>query len=531
MITEDELFRLGNQEKAWSKYCGFLDLSLPEFMEIQRQLLLAQIDNVYDSPLAKRFMPEKPNDISEFRRMVRLTTYDDYADVLMNKNEEMLAEKPYCWAHTSGRGGITKWVPYSERAIEMFSLVGVASIILACASRKGEIKFGSGIRILINLPPAPYMTGLLADILVPRLGARVIPPPDEYANADFETKLKAGFAIALRSGVDVLSSMSSVLIKMGERFSESSGSIKLNSRMLAPGILWRLVTGWLRSKKEGRTILPRDLWPLKGLSCYGMDTAIYKEKLKYYWGKEPFESYGATETGLLATHAWNKKYLTFVPSFDFLEFIPEDEWIKNRKDNNYQPSTVLLDEVKPGQRYEIIVTNFHGMPFLRYRLGDLVRVVALEDEETGIKLPQMVFESRADDIIDIAGFTRLDEKTIWQSIINAGLPFEDWSARKEYEGETPVLRLYLELKCDADKADLEKMIHRELADIDADYANLQSMLGVFPLRLHILSPGSFQRYLEEKRREGVNLAQLKPPHMNADDKVIGSLVGAVQGKD
>ncbi|MCK4274472.1 MAG: hypothetical protein KAW90_06220, partial [Dehalococcoidales bacterium] len=82
MITEDELFRLGNKEKAWNKYCGFLDLSLSDFMEIQEQLLMKQIDTVYNSPLARKFMPQKPTNVSEFRQMVSLTTYDDYAGPL-----------------------------------------------------------------------------------------------------------------------------------------------------------------------------------------------------------------------------------------------------------------------------------------------------------------------------------------------------------------------------------------------------------------------------------------------------------------
>jgi phenylacetate-coenzyme A ligase PaaK-like adenylate-forming protein len=524
MITEDEVFRFGNREKAWNKYCGFLDLSLSEFMEIQERLLMQQINHVYGSPLSERFMRSKPRDVSEYRQKVPLTRYSDYADFLSNKNEEVLPEKPFCWAHTSGRGGAQKWVPYTRQAIEMFSNVGVASIILACANKKGEINFGNGLRILINLPPAPYMTGLLADIIVPRLGARVIPPPDKYADADFETKIMAGFAIAMREGVDVLSSMSSVLIKMGERFVDSSGNIQLNRRMLHPQVLWRFLVAWLRSKREGRGILPKDLWPLKGLSCYGMDTSIYKEELKYYWGKSPFESYGSTETGLIATDAWNKKYMTFVPFFCFFEFIPEDEWLKSREDDDYRPYTLLLSEVEANKKYEIVVSNFHGMPFMRYRLGDLIRIVALEDEETGIKLPQMVFESRADDIIDIAGFARIDEKAVWQALVNTGVKYEEWSARKEYENGKPILQLYIELKEDMPLNELTGKVHRELARVNTDYRDMESMLGIFPLHISLLPGGTFQNYLKKKKKEGASLAHLKPPHMNALDTVIQSLI-------
>ena len=70
MIKKDKLFETGDQETMWQKYCGFLDLSLQEFMEIQEQLLMEQIELVYDSPLAKKFLPKKPKDISEFRRLV-----------------------------------------------------------------------------------------------------------------------------------------------------------------------------------------------------------------------------------------------------------------------------------------------------------------------------------------------------------------------------------------------------------------------------------------------------------------------------
>ncbi|MDH5364768.1 MAG: GH3 auxin-responsive promoter family protein, partial [Dehalococcoidia bacterium] len=252
MINKEELFKTGNQERIWQKYCGFLDLSLDEFMEIQEQLLMEQIELVYDSPLGKKFMATKPKDASEFRRLVPLTTFNDYAAYLNNKNEDVLAVKPYRWVVTSGRGGSPKWVPYTERALEKFGMYGIAVMILACTTRKGEVNIRNGMRVLLNLPAAPYMTGTMMQFLAPRMGASLIPPPDKYENADFETKLQAGFKIALYSGVDVLSSLTSVLVKMGERFTESSGQLKLSRQMLHLRLLRRLLLAWLRCKKEGR---------------------------------------------------------------------------------------------------------------------------------------------------------------------------------------------------------------------------------------------------------------------------------------
>lgn len=527
MITKDEVFQSGDQQRIWQKYCGFLDLSLTEFTEIQEHLLEEQIELVCDSPLAKKFMPTKPKNMSEFRKLVPLTTYDDYASYLSEKNEDVLAVKPYCWGHTSGRGGSFKWVPYTQRAVETFCTVTTATIILACTTRKGEVNIRSPVRSLQNLPPSPYISGVLAQILTERLGSRAIPPFDKYEDADFETRIQAGFQIALRTGVDVLSSLTTVLVRMGDRFVEGPRHMKFSLGMMHPQIMLRLIRALLRSKREGRTLLPKDLWPLKGLICYGTDTDIYREQLIHYWGKEPLSIYSFTESGgVVAMHAWNKKSMTFTPFSCFLEFAPEGEWLKSRENTDYQPTTVLLDEVEAGKRYELIITSFYGMPFLRYRVGDLVKIIALEDGEAGIKLPQMAFDSRADGLIDIAGFPRLDEKTIWQAIANTGIKFEDWSARKEYEQNKPIVHLYIELKEEIEVTKLEKLIHQELVNINRDYKDLESMLSIRPLRVTILPVGSFQRYYEEKQKAGADLAHLKPPHMNASDIVIRSLLGS-----
>jgi len=525
MITIGKLFQRRNQQRIWQEYCGFLDLTLAESMRIQEQLLMEQIELVHDSPIAKNIMPQKPRDISEFRQLVPLTTYEDYATYLNEKNEDVLAVKPYCWARTSGRGGIVKWIPYTPKGMEVNATYAISTLILACANRKGEVKIQDGTRALHNLPPVPYGAGFYARAMTQQMDIRLIPDLETYESEDFEARIQDGFATALRTGVDILSSLSSVLIKMGERFTEQSGKIKLSRRMLHPKIMSRMIRALLWSKYERRSLLPKDLWPLKGLICYGMDTNIYRDQIKYYWGKEPAEIYVATEAGVIATQAWNKNGMTFIPYSCFREFIPEDEWLKNQEDENYQPSTVLLDQVETGKRYEVVITSFYGMPFLRYRVGDLIKIISLEDKEVGVKLPQMVFESRADGLIDIAGFTRLDEKTIWQAIANTKLNYEDWTARKEYEQDKPIIRLYIELKGGNEKEEeIVRRVHQELAIINPDYSNLQKMLGIHPLRASILPVGSFRKYYEEKQKSGADLAHLKPAHMNVSDTVIQTLI-------
>lgn len=524
MMTQDKLFQTRNYEKIWQKYCGFLDFSVADFTGVQEQLLMDQIARIHDSPLAKKFMPKRPKDMDEFRTMVPLTTYEDYAKYLVPRNEDVLAVKPFRWVCTSGRGGTSKWVPWTERGIDVHADSAIAPAILACASKRYDVNIGSGMRALVNLPPPPFAAGVLAQIMAERMGVIIMPPLHEANKLEFAARTQLGFAMGLRHGINLLSSLTSVLVKMGQTFTEGSGQIKLSVRMLHPNIVSRLLIGLLRSKIEKRTLLPRDLWPITGLIAYGMDTDVYRKQIEYFWGKKPLEIYVVTEAGMLATQAWNKKYMTFNPYNSFLEFIPEEEWQKSRDNKDYQPSTVLLDQLDPDKCYEVVVTNFHGMPLMRYRVGDLIRVVDLADSETGIKLPQIVFYSRADDIIDIAGFTRLDERTLWQAIVNAHIKFEDWTARKEYDHNEPVVCIYIEMKDNIEPAKIRQLIQEELLRVDKDYRNLNTMLGLLPLRVKLLHAGSFQHYYEVKMKAGADLAHLKPPHMNAPDSVIDTLL-------
>ena len=137
----------------------------------------------------------------------------------------------------------------------------------------------------------------------------------------------------------------------------------------------------------------------------------------------------------------------------------------------------------------------------------------------------MVFESRADDLIDIAGFTRVCEKSISQALANIGIEYEDWLARKEVWEGTPVLHIYLELSPRSARVDLLAPIHHELTRVDPGYRDLTNMMGIYPLRVTVLDNGSFQRYAVSRRNSGFELAQQKPRRMNAPEDDILELLG------
>jgi hypothetical protein len=92
MLSEDKYFQTLTQAELWQRYCGFLDLSLDDFIDIQKELLTDQIERVADSLLGKKIMNNrKPKTVEEFRQMVPLTSYEDYEPYLSEQREDALA--------------------------------------------------------------------------------------------------------------------------------------------------------------------------------------------------------------------------------------------------------------------------------------------------------------------------------------------------------------------------------------------------------------------------------------------------------
>ncbi|MFC1907565.1 GH3 auxin-responsive promoter family protein [Chloroflexota bacterium] len=524
-VAKDEVFHSNDREVIWNRFCGFLDLSLSDFMDIQKRMLAEEIDLVADTTIGKKVMNNaKPRNVDEFRQIVPLTTYQDYAPYIGNCQEDAIVDKPLYWAHTSGGGGSFKWAPYYLRNDEAMCKNVTAGIIMSSARYKGEVNVAPGTRALLIFPPRPYTSGWGLHTTAQRISVQVIPALEAAEKMPFPVRMQSGFMLALQQRTDFLSCISSVLIKMGEAFTEGTRTMKFSWSMLHPVILSRVIRGRVSAIRHKRPMLPKDLWSFKGIIGWGVDTDIYKDKIAHYWGQKPYELYVATEAGgMIAINGWNKKALTFTPDTAFYEFIPEDESLKNKDNPAYIPSTLLLDQVEAGKRYELVITSFYGMPFMRYRLGDLIEVVALKDDETSVNLPQIVFHSRADDQVSLAGFTWLNEKIVWQAIAQTNLKYNDWTLRKEYTDKDPFLHLYIELREDKKGQEVEQLMHEQLKLLDKDYADIESMLGIRPLRVTLLPAGSFQRYMEEKVKAGYDLARLRVRHINAPDESIQDL--------
>jgi hypothetical protein len=523
MLPEDRIFNSLDNDERWKRYCGFLDLSVEEFLEIQNELMADQLGRIPASVLGRHILGDKPPaTVAEMRARVPLTTHDDYEPWLSRRDESALAAKACAWCHSSGRGGRFKWIPHSTELMDKTARNLFGAFILSSATERGDIRVAPGVRFLTTLPAAPYSSGVVLDHFRKRLTVRPMPDPDAVAALPFQQQVARGFEDALRGGFDVCGAMAVILVRIGQQMAgEAERSRTVSWSMFHPAAIARMLRAWRRSRLAGRPIYPRDLWTPKGIMAGGLDIAIYRQDIERYWGVRPFDVYASSETMFLALQGWNKKALTPLADSVFMEFLPHDP---SASDGSPDRPTLLLDELEEGKLYELIVSHFHGMPLLRYRIGDVIRVVSMGDTETGARLPQLEVQRKVGETINLSGLCALDERMLSGALSAAGIPFSEWTALKEYDHNTTFLRMIVELREKRSAREVSALLDARLKDLDTDYSDVERYGGSNPVRTTVLAPGSFARYSEAMLREGRELAYLKPRHVNPQAEAVERLL-------
>lgn len=510
-----------SQEEIWQEYCGFLDLTMEEYMQIQNRLMEEQIFLWSRCALGQRFLQGKEiHSIDEFRRMIPLTTYEDYADVLLPKQGNMLPDDPIIWIQTTWEGGRhpIKVAPYTKSMLDTYRNNVLACMILSTTETKGKFDVTVKDTFLYGLAPLPYATGLFPLALNDEINIEFLPSVKEAVQMSFSERNKKGFKLGLSKGIDFFFGLGSVAYFVSQSLSElskSGGSGKSGGlSSLSVPMLMRLAKAKYRCSKENREMLPKDLFNLKGFMVAGTDNNSYKDDLERLWGVRPMELFAGTEPSCIGTETWTRNGMYFFPDTCFYEFIPEQEMERSFVEPGYQPKTYLMNEVIPGEKYELVITVLKGGAFARYRVGDVYQCVGLENPVDGTRIPRFHYIDRIPTIIDIAGFTRISENSIQNVISLSGLQIVDWVAAKEYNHEKrPLLHLYVEIEAQSlASLALSKEILREHLSVyfkyvDQDYKDLKRILDVDPLEITILRCGTFAAY---QRQSGKTLRKINP---------------------
>lgn len=524
-----------SKEEIWEEYCGFLTLSKEGFMDIQKRLLMEQIELWSSCGLGQSILKGKhPRTIEEFREMVPLTTYEDYAPTLLSKQTGDLPGEPVLWVQTTWEGGVhpIKVAPYTKGMLDTFKHNVMSCLILATSRKKGDFDISVTDHMLYALAPLPYVTGLLPLLFKDEIDIEFLPSVRDAVNMSFKERNVQGFRLGMKKGIEYFFGLGSVLYYVSQSITSMplgrKKSLKDRLSSISPKMMARYMVAKKKCRKENRELLPKDLFQLKGFMCAGTDNRCYKEDLERMWGIPPMEIFAGTESTCIGCETWSREGVYFLPDACFYEFIPENELDKNLADPEYQPRTILWDEVVPGGVYEIVLTVLKGGAFARYRIGDMFRCTGIGSQLENNQIPRFQYIDRVPQVIDIAGFTRITENSINQAIELSSLPIAAWTAKKEFtDNNRPYLHLYVELERDnlAGSAVSIRILQDQLGIyfryLDQDYEDLKKILGVDPLKITLLKCGTFETY---RRRFGTPIRS-----MNPGSREISDLLGCHQG--
>lgn len=508
----DEKLKKVNHEQLWREYCGFLDMDLSEYMYIQRRLMEEQLHLWSSCGLGSKLLHgREPKTIDELREMLPLTTYADYADVLLPKRSEMLCDTPAVWIQTTWEGGLRpiKLAPYTREMLNRYRHNLISTVMMASAKEKGSFEVKKDFRVLYGGAPLPYTTGLMPSLFDEDL--RLVWLPDSNSNSDlsFTQRIKKGFSMALSGGVDYFFAIGSVANYITENFGKSTGGsggktdISLRHAM-------RYLRAKYVSRRDGRPILPKDIFHLKAFFYGGTDARCYRDRLAAAWGIVPTEAILGTESTCLRAETWEHNGMVFFPDSCFYEFIPEEEMNHNLNDPSYRPRTCLMDEVATGQNYELVISVLHGGAFMRYRIGDVFQCVSTGRGE----LPRFAYMDRVPSVIDIAGFTRITEQSMKEVIRLSRLNLGEWALKKEFdEDNNPYLHLFVEIPPESlgEEVVVRQVLQQHLSVyfqyFDSDYSDLKKLLNMEPLQITILKSGTIVGY---ERERGHRIPRINP---------------------
>lgn len=528
-MTFQQKLRKFSKQQLWNEYCGYLELNIKEYMYIQRRLMQEQINSWCASDLGRHiFKASAPESIEEFLHSMPLTGYADYAEVLFRRDPDTLPESPVIWIETTWEGGLRpiKIAPYTRSMLDSYKHNIMAMAMLVSGHGKADFNIRPGHRFLYGGAPLPYETGLIPSLMNEEMRFEWLPDSDEYSDLSFSQRMKKGFKMAFNGGIDYFFAMGSVANYITENFDKQISSGGGGGAQISPVIAARYIKAKYNCRKEKRKIRPADLFKITGFACTGTDGKCYKDKLAAAWGVTPVEVAAGTESTCVGCDTWEQRGMVLFPDSCFYEFIPESEMLRNLSDPSYTPLTCLMDEVCPGAKYEIVISVLHGGAFMRYRIGDVYRCTEI-DKATGV--PRFTYVDRIPTVIDIAGFTRITEKSISEVIRMSKLGIEDWIAAKEYDGDnTPFLHIYLEVTPEARANDVvTKQVLTEHLSVyfryfDSDYKDLKKLLNIEPLQISILPYKTIESF---EQKQGTRISRINP-----DPLWLKAMLGGIKPK-
>ncbi|WP_195244790.1 GH3 auxin-responsive promoter family protein [Clostridium celatum] len=481
--------------------------------------------------------------VNEYKEIVPITDYSDYEqyinEMLKGKKNILITDDVEYFGHTSGTTGKQKLIPVTKKSREVGSKY-MALLIerFAYNNLKNQWNYGRGL-MLADTVMTTYSEGGVPICSATSGGMDAIKfilpkiytsPYEVMKIKDKNTALYLHLLFALNdknltyiSGVfisnvldalRVLEEKSELLVmdikkgRINRNLNIGDENRKKLNKYLKPNA-GRADEIELEFSKGFRGICRR-LWPKITYiaAVTGANFSIYDEMVNYYTESLPIYSpaYAATEAMIgINPYISNIRYV-IIPDTVFYEFIPIDESDKEK------PMTCCIDELKIGEKYEIIVTNYAG--FYRYRLGDVIKVVGYYNNS-----PEVEFLYRKNQVLNMVSEKTTEDHlkvSINKTIKELGVSLIDYTTIADNTITPGRYIFYFELDKEISQSKIknfEKILDLELQKANLAYSRFRKNNKLSGVSVNIVRKNTFDNIKKFLISNGVSKSQIKIPRV------------------
>lgn len=526
-----------------------LEQSCLSAVDVTQERLLTLLKENAETEFGKKHEFSEICSVYDYKRKVPFSVFDDYAasvDRMMRGEKHVLTAYPISfYAHTSGTLGKAKNIPFSEKA---------EGLVRDHASVSGEAyaEYLSGMPQRIpsapktlylataredHAPDGTMITNFSGRFMIENKAAlqRIAVKP-ELIFCDEPMDLPYLFAFfALREkeltciSAPFMAAVSDFFCYIEKHWKElcrdmEEGKLRPDERT-SPVLIDRLSAdlspdperaGALREifSKGFDSPVAAAIWPclqyVQAIGAAGFSS--YTSIVRRFIGDLPIHMsvYAASEGLFGISVKMNIPEYVLIPDAGYFEFIPEED--AELPEAILRERTLEMDQLQPGRKYEMVVTNLSG--FYRYRIGDVVTVNGYLGQS-----PVICFSYRRHQILNIAG-----EKTHEDMIQHAvdclkkseGIHAVEWSACADYRTSPARYLLFLETDLDREpdtKQEMQSLLDERLSEVSEYYAQYRQDGKLGPLELILLQPQTFALYRDIQVWNGASPNQLKPVHV------------------
>ncbi|XP_076032926.1 uncharacterized protein LOC143020396 isoform X2 [Oratosquilla oratoria] len=538
------------------------------FMKVQEEVLMANLKKNAETVYGQEWDFSDMNTIQEFMKMHPLTQYGHYESYVerIKKGEEnvLTKEKVLILGVTSGTSGQSRLLPTTKDIFTGFFIYGITVLFDRLFAWKPEMMqlqkdlkiyftpkerhSEGGILIGPNSSSPDTSKRILHMYSTPPAAYQIMTEPEAlyvhllFGLADANIgMIEANFASLIYNSCKTLENLWPYLVSdIRNGYINSSVKIPDKVRQELDSILQANPTraNYLEQEfSKGFDGIINRIWPhLNVILCTTTGSQeIYANHLHCIYGRgvslySPI--YGATE-GLLGINLWpeqeESKY-ALIPRTMFYEFIPVN------KSTEDQPQTLMSNQVKEGETYELVVSNNSGL--YRYRIGDVVKVESFYNT-----IPVIKFMYRQGQFLNVRG-EKLSEEAFFRSLSRVSQKWSSQSALGQPQvvdyccaesaalassqvESSPSYFIFVELNEEGKTVSPEeaKMLDEDLCENHFVYNSFRVKGAIAPPTVYTVKPGTFRdlrTLLLENTQAGSN--QLKIPRVLHNSKALQFLL-------